>query len=392
MTGAVTSATRRHWRRCRDHRGVVLAGLGIVVAPTAESATPHDGQTLRRHPFRALQFALTPRALQAAADATATPTPRVIVIQPTSTPGSPPTATSPPSRAALPTATAPVITIETPAPQASTPTPTATPSPTAPPTPTATAHGHTDRDAVANGAAEPDAAVAPTLAPGSDVRLEFTAEDWLGGYFRGDSQAYGRPWVAVYGALSEYPRATLAFTLDATPGRAATISITGLDDEWADAESGRPGGQRRSRLLRAKPVPELGRSRKRRECRLDDGALHDPQRRAARGTERDRLCQPQPGRQLQCAALCPAGGRRPGDHQADCRRGAAPTPTRSRSCRPSRRGAFTAEDWVGAFYRGDEQFYGRPWSAIYGAASEYPQATIRFRLDARAKRSGDADG
>ena len=38
--------------------------------------------------------------------------------------------------------------------------------------------------------------------------------------------------MAVYGALSEYPRATLGFTLDATPGRAATISITGLDDEW----------------------------------------------------------------------------------------------------------------------------------------------------------------
>ena len=71
------------------------------------------------------------------------------------------------------------------------------------------------------------------MAPARDVRLEFTAEDWVGGYYRGDSQAYGRPWVAVYGALSEFPRATLGFTLDATPGRAATISITGLDDEWA---------------------------------------------------------------------------------------------------------------------------------------------------------------
>ena len=25
-------------------------------------------------------------------------------------------------------------------------------------------------------------------------------------------------------------------------------------------------------------------------------------------------------------------------------------------------------------------FYGRPWTAIYGAASDYPQATLRFRL------------
>src|ERR671920_1921727 len=46
-------------------------------------------------------------------------------------------------------------------------------------------------------------------------------------------------------------------------------------------------------------------------------------------------------------------------------------------------GAFTAADWTGAFYRGDERFYGRPWSAIYGAASEYPRAMIRFRLDAQ---------
>ena len=44
---------------------------------------------------------------------------------------------------------------------------------------------------------------------------------------------------------------------------------------------------------------------------------------------------------------------------------------------------FTAADWNGALYRGAAQFYGRPWSAIYGAASPYPQATIRFRLDAQ---------
>ena len=93
-----------------------------------------------------------------------------------------------------------------------TPAPTATPLPTPTPIPLPPA--------------------APTLAPARDVRLQFTAEDWAGGYYRGDSQAYGRPWVAVYGALSDYPQATLGFTLDATPGRAATISITGLDDEW----------------------------------------------------------------------------------------------------------------------------------------------------------------
>ena len=225
----------------------------------------------------------------------------------------------------------------------------------------------------------PPPAAAPTLAPARDVRLDFTAEDWGGGYYRGDSQAYGRPWVAVYGALSDYPRATLGFSLDATPGRAATISITGLDDEWealnpiALEVNGEP------RLLRAEPVPELGRCGKRRERRLDDRTVHHPERRPARGTERDRLCQPHPGRQLQCAALCPAGGRRPGDLRSAT---ASADPNAVPIVPSSAAATFTAADWTGAFYRGDDQFYGRPWSAIYGAASDYPQATIRFRLDA----------
>ncbi len=50
------------------------------------------------------------------------------------------------------------------------------------------------------------------------------------------------------------------------------------------------------------------------------------------------------------------------------------------SCLPSG-AAFTAADWGGAFYRGDDQFYGQPWAAIYGSASQNPRATIRFRLD-----------
>ena len=232
MTGAVTSATRRHGVVTGIIAAVVLAGLAVV-APMAESATPHEAQT--RGAIRSVPFALTPQALQvAAADATATPTPRVILIRPTSTPGSLPTATAPPSRAALPTATAPVITIETPAPSGVTPSPTATTVPTIPPANRdSVAHGHTAPTATPLPTATPTPPpAAPTLAPARDVRLQFTAEDWAGGYYRGDSQAYGRPWVAVYGALSEFPRATLGFTLDATPGRAATISITGLDDEW----------------------------------------------------------------------------------------------------------------------------------------------------------------
>lgn len=62
---------------------------------------------------------------------------------------------------------------------------------------------------------------------------EFAAEDWAGGFYRGDGQAYGRPWVAIYGANSAYPRASLVFTLKAAPDGPATLTVTGLDDEWA---------------------------------------------------------------------------------------------------------------------------------------------------------------
>ena len=177
--------------------------------------------------------------------------------------------------------------------------------------------------------------------------------------------------------MSDYPRATLGFTLDATPGRAATISITGLDDEWETLNpitlevNGEP-------LRRAKPVRELGRYWKGANAAWTTVYLHHPERRAAHGTKRNHLCQPHPGRQFQFTALCPPGGRRPGDLRS--RTG---DPTAVPIVPSSDAAAFTAADWTGAFYRGDAQFYGRPWSAIYGAASPYPRATIRFRLDAQ---------
>jgi hypothetical protein len=75
--------------------------------------------------------------------------------------------------------------------------------------------------------------VLPTIGPSATARLAFSAADWSGGYYRGDGQFYGRPWVAIYGALSAYPRATLSFTLTDLPDDATTVTITGLDDEWA---------------------------------------------------------------------------------------------------------------------------------------------------------------
>jgi hypothetical protein len=81
-------------------------------------------------------------------------------------------------------------------------------------------------------AANPTAGPPPAPAP-AGFAVDFAAADWAGGYFRGDALAYGRPWVAVYGAQSAYPRATLAFALDAAPIGTATLTVTGLDDELA---------------------------------------------------------------------------------------------------------------------------------------------------------------
>ena len=80
--------------------------------------------------------------------------------------------------------------------------------------------------------APPPATVLPTVGPSTTVHLAFTAADWAGGFYRGDGQAYGRPWAAIYGTYSPYPRATLSFTLTDAPDGTATVTITGLDDEW----------------------------------------------------------------------------------------------------------------------------------------------------------------
>lgn len=77
--------------------------------------------------------------------------------------------------------------------------------------------------------------MAPTRAPYPAGRLAFDAADWLGGFYRGDGQAYGRPWTAIYGAHSTYPRAALQFALDTAPAGSSTVLIAGLDDEWAAA-------------------------------------------------------------------------------------------------------------------------------------------------------------
>ena len=377
MPRAVTSVTRRHGVVTGIIAAVILTGLGMV-APIAESATPNEAQV-------------------SAADVTATPTPRVILIRPTSTPGSLPTATAPPGRAALPTATPPVITIETPAPSGATPSPTATAAPTTPPTPTATPSSTATPLPTATPAPTatplptstplptatptPSPSAAPTLAPARDVRLQFTAADWAGGYYRGDSQAYGRPWVAVYGALSAYPRATLGFTLDATPGRTATISITGLDDEWTTLNPITLSVNGQAVYTGSSPFVNwdgIGNGANAAwttvPFTIPSGVLRAGPNEVTVANNSPAASFDAPPYVLLADAVLEISGRATGE---------TPAPTLVPIVPSSDAAAFTAADWIGAFYRGDAQFYGRPWSAIYGAASPYPQATIRFRLDAR---------
>ena len=42
--------------------------------------------------------------------------------------------------------------------------------------------------------------------------------------------------------------------------------------------------------------------------------------------------------------------------------------------------AFGAGDWIGGFLRDDSAFYGRPWTALYGAESDFFAATLYFTL------------
>jgi hypothetical protein len=63
--------------------------------------------------------------------------------------------------------------------------------------------------------------------------FRFGAADWRGGYFRGDTEWYGRAWTAVYGTSSPSPRASLNVYLTAIPRAPASLTISGLDDEWS---------------------------------------------------------------------------------------------------------------------------------------------------------------
>ncbi|MFL5762237.1 MAG: hypothetical protein ACJ789_21260 [Thermomicrobiales bacterium] len=62
--------------------------------------------------------------------------------------------------------------------------------------------------------------------------VRFGAADWQGGYFGGDAEWYGRAWTAVYRANSANSRASLLVQLPALPRAPATLTVSGVDDEW----------------------------------------------------------------------------------------------------------------------------------------------------------------
>ena len=240
-------------------------------------------------------------------------------------------------------------------------------------------HGHTaTATPLPTATPSPTPQVAPTLAPARDFRLQFAADDWVGGYYRGDSQTYGRPWSAVYGAMSDYPRATLGFTLDATPGRAATLSITGLDDEWQSLNPVALEVNGQAVFSGSSPFLNWD--------GVGNGA--NAAWTTVTFTIPNGILRAGPN-EITFANLSPvASFNAPpyvllADAALEISAGATGAPTSVPIVPSNTAGAFTAADWVGAYYRGDSQFYGRPWSAIYGTASQYPRATIRFRLDAR---------
>jgi hypothetical protein len=61
--------------------------------------------------------------------------------------------------------------------------------------------------------------------------VTLAANEWTGGYYQGNGVWYGRPWAALYGSQTQYSTASLTIQLSSTPTGAATLTLTGLNDE-----------------------------------------------------------------------------------------------------------------------------------------------------------------
>jgi hypothetical protein len=187
---------------------LLLATIVVAVAVGSRRGATETTQELAQAAITPQSLPTVPADARATPDATVTPTPRLIVAEPTPTLRPHPTAT--PSATGI--ATAPVgiaVAAETPSPRAG---PTRTPTPAV-------------SSATAAATQAPSAVGSAGLIP---------AASWEGAYRPRDVLYFGRPWVAIYGNQSVYPRATAVVRLDAPPTGPATLTLTGIDDEWLD--------------------------------------------------------------------------------------------------------------------------------------------------------------
>jgi hypothetical protein len=300
-----------------------------------------------------------------------TPTPRVIVINQ-------PTPVLTPTTAA---GQGSVIEIEPPESTATTaPHPTSTPYvlPTPVPTATPTVPPPTLPTAIPTATATPQPPAAiPTIAPAAGTRISFAAEDWEGGYYRGDSQAYGRPWVALYGASSAYPRARLSFRLDADAVGETLFTVTGLDDEWTAPNEIRLEVNGAPVYTGPSPFPNWDGVGNGANAAWTGVSFTLPPGMLSAGRNTIEIANLTPGSNYNAppyVLLADASLQIPGFAAGQTPPVDEPQSTESALV------TFTAEDWRGGFYRGDGQAYGRPWVALYGAQSDYPSATLRFRI------------
>jgi hypothetical protein len=189
---------------------VLLVTIVVAVAVGSRRVATNTTQDLAQAVITPQSLPTVPADARATPDATVTPTPRVVLVaEPTPT-LRPRSAATPLARSTAMPAGAIAVALETPSPRAS---PAGTPPPPALSSATATA---TDG---------PSAAGSAGVIP---------AASWEGAYRPRDALHFGRPWVAIYGNLSVYPRAIAVVRLDAPPTGPATLTLTGIDDEWLD--------------------------------------------------------------------------------------------------------------------------------------------------------------
>jgi hypothetical protein len=189
---------------------LLLVTVVVAVAIGSRRVTTDATQDLAQAEITPQSLPTVPADARATPDATVTPTPRVVVVaEPTPTPR--PRSVATPSARSIASAPAGIaLATATPSPRAS---PAGTPPPPAISTATVTA---TQASSAAG-----SAAVIP-------------AASWKGAYRPRDTLHFARPWVAIYGSLSVYSRAAAFVQMDAAPTGPATLTLTGIDDEWLD--------------------------------------------------------------------------------------------------------------------------------------------------------------